>query len=92
MDRNCPHKESYRHSYIQFLETDILSRSRRPFNIITDNATKFKSKKMDKFFNDYNITLGHSTVYYPQGNGLVKSSNKRLTTIIKRLMQDNKKA
>jgi hypothetical protein len=34
----------------------------------------------------------HSTSYYPQGNGLVESSNKSLTIIIKKLLQDNKKA
>jgi hypothetical protein len=62
-----------------------------PFKIITNNAPTFKSKKMEKFCSDYNITLGHSTSYYPQGNGLVESSNKSLTRIIKKLLQDNKK-
>jgi hypothetical protein len=47
---------------------------------------------MEKFCQDYNITLGHSTSYYPQGNGLAESSNKSFTKIIKRLLQDNKKA
>jgi transposase InsO family protein len=77
---------------IQFLEDNILSRFGCPIKIITDNATTFKSKKMEKFCSDYNITLGHSTSYYPQGNGLVESSNKSLTRIIKKLLQDNKKA
>jgi transposase InsO family protein len=77
---------------IQFLETNILSRFGCPVKIIMDNATVFKSKKMEKFCNDYNITLGHSMTYYPQGNGLAESSNKILTRIIKRLLQDNKKA
>jgi transposase InsO family protein len=45
-----------------------------------------------KICNDYNITLGHSTAYYPQGNGLVESSNKSLTRIIKKMLQENKKA
>jgi transposase InsO family protein len=57
-----------------------------------DNAAAFKSKKMEKFCNDYNITLRHSTAYYPQRNGLAESSNKILTKIIKRPMHDNKKA
>jgi transposase InsO family protein len=47
---------------------------------------------MEKFCKDYNITLGHSTAYYPQGNGLVESSNKNLTRVIKRLMHEKKKA
>ena len=30
--------------------------------------------------------------YYPQGNGLAESSNKILVRIIKKLLEDNKKA
>ena len=37
-------------------------------------------------------TLGHSTSYYPQGNGLAESSNKSLVKIIKKLLEDNKKS
>jgi hypothetical protein len=77
---------------IHFLETNIMSRFGYPVNIITDNAATLKYKKMENFCNDYNITLGHSMAYYPQGNGLAESSNKILTKIIKRLLQDNKKA
>jgi hypothetical protein len=71
---------------VQFLETNILSRFGFPVNIITKNAATFKSKKMENFCNDYNITLGHSTAYYPQGNGLAESYNKSLTMIIKKLL------
>jgi transposase InsO family protein len=74
------------------LENNVLSRFGCPIKIITDNAASFKSKRMEKFCSDYNITLGHSTSYYPQGNGLAKSSNKRLTKNIKKLLQDNKKS
>jgi transposase InsO family protein len=77
---------------IQFLETNILSRFGCPVKIITDNVATFKSKKMENFCQDYNITLGNSTTYYPQGNGLEESSNKILTRIIKRFLQDNKKS
>jgi hypothetical protein len=47
---------------------------------------------MIEFFRKYQITLGHPTAYYPQGNGLEKSSNKILVNIIKKLLQDNKKS
>jgi hypothetical protein len=50
---------------IKFLETNILSRFGCPKKIITDNATSFKSKKMIEFCSKYQITLGHSTAYYP---------------------------
>jgi transposase InsO family protein len=76
---------------IQFLDGNILSRFGCPVKIITNNATAFKSKKMEKLCSDYNITLGHSTASYPRDNGLVESSNKILTMIIKKLLQEKKK-
>eukprot|EP00253_Pinus_taeda_P028990 PITA_28990 len=76
---------------IQFLETNILSRFGCPKKIITDNAAAFKSKKMINFCHKYHITLGHSTAYYPQGNGLAESSNKSLINIIKKVLEENKK-
>jgi hypothetical protein len=36
--------------------------------------------------------LVHSTPYYPQGNGLAESSNKSLIKLIKKLLEDNKRA
>ena len=47
---------------------------------------------MVDFSHKYQITLGHSTAYYPQGNGFVESSNKILVNIIKKLLEDNKKS
>ena len=76
---------------IGFLETNILYRFGCPEMIVTDNAAAFKSKKMINFCNKYHITLGHSTAYYPQGNGLAESSNKSLINIIKKLLEEKKK-
>ena len=77
---------------IQFLENNILSKFGYPRGLITDNAQAFKSNKIVKLCNDYNIILSHSTSYYPEGNGLAESSNKSLVRIIKKKLQDNKKA
>jgi hypothetical protein len=76
---------------IKFLETNILSHFVCPRKIIFDNATTFRSKKIIEFCSQYRITLGHSTTYYPQGNGLVDSSNKSLVNIIKKPLQENNK-
>jgi len=46
---------------------------------------------MISFCHKYHITLGHSTTYYPQGNGLAESSNKSLINIIKNVLEENKK-
>ena len=59
---------------------------------MTDNAATFKSKNMINFCHKYHISLNHSTSYYPRGNRLAESSNKSLVRIIKKLLEDNKRA
>lgn len=86
-----PTKQATNMVIIQFLESNILSRFGCPSKIITNDAVAFKSKKMIDFCSKYNITLGHSTTYYPQGNGLAESSNKSLVNIIKKLLEQIRK-
>jgi hypothetical protein len=86
------HKKCNDSVVINFLEENILSRFGCPRNIVTDNAQAFKSMAMVSFCQKYNIILGHSTTYYPQGNGLVESSNKSLITVINKVLTENKKA
>ena len=74
------------------METKILSKCGCPTKIITNNETTFGSNRMVEFCHRYQITLGHSMAYYPQGNGLTESSNKSLVNIIKKLLEDNKKS
>jgi hypothetical protein len=76
---------------ISFLE-DIIARFGCPSRIVTDNSTSFKVEPLILFCEQFKIKLIHSTPYYPQGNGLAESSNKSLIKIIKRLLEDNKKA
>jgi hypothetical protein len=76
---------------IGFLE-DLITRFGCPNKIVTDNAAAFGSEPLAKFCEQFGIKLIHSTPYYPQGNGLAESSNKSLIRIIKRLLEDNKKA
>jgi transposase InsO family protein len=76
---------------IGFLE-DLITIFGFPRKIVTDNATSFKAKPLVKFYEHFGIKLIPSTPYYPQGNGLVESSNKSLIRIIKRLLEENKKA
>ena len=76
---------------IKFLIENILSRFGCPRKLVTDNAQSFKSEKLVSFCQNHNITLSHSTLYYPQGNDLAESSNKSLVQIIKKLRSQNKK-
>jgi transposase InsO family protein len=75
---------------ISFLE-DIIARFGYPNIIVTDNDAFFKSEPLVKFCEQFEISLIHSTPYYPQGNGLEESSNKILIKLIKRLLEDNKR-
>ena len=76
---------------IGFLE-DIMARFGCLNRIITNNATSFKDEPLIKFCEQFRIALIHSNPYYPQGNGLVESSNKTLIKLIKILLEENKKA
>ena len=75
---------------IDFLEENIFSRFGCPRKIVTDNVQAFKSMAMVSFFQKYNIVLGHSATYYPQGNALEESSNKSLISIIKKVLNEIK--
>jgi hypothetical protein len=77
---------------MNFLETNIFSRFGFPSKIIANNAQEFKSKAMINFCGSHNISLTHSTPYYPQGNVPEESSNKTLIGIIKKLLTENKKS
>ena len=49
-------------------------------------------KRTINFSHKYHINLNQSNAYYPQGNGLVESSNKILVKIIKMFLEDNKRS
>eukprot|EP00253_Pinus_taeda_P030499 PITA_30499 len=52
---------------INFMEVNILSHFGCPTKIITHNAQVFISAKFIIFCEKFNINIGHSTTYYPQG-------------------------
>ena len=76
---------------INFLIENIFSRFGCPHKLITDNVAAFRAKELVEVCDSMGIKLVHSTSYYPQGNGLVESSNKSLIRITKKLLKDNKK-
>ena len=52
----------------------------------------FRSDEFIEFCDKYGVTRSVSSPYHPQGNGQAESSNKSLLKIIKRTLDDNKKA
>jgi len=75
-----------------FLEDRIIIRFGAPAKITTKNAKSFISLALMDFYFKYGIVMSHSSNYYPQGNGLAKSSNKNLMIIFKKIIGKNKKA
>lgn len=76
---------------IKFMEENILSRFNCPIKIITDNAQVFKYAEFISFCLKFNIIIGHSTTYYPQGNGLAESSNKTVVRVLKKTITKNQR-
>eukprot|EP00253_Pinus_taeda_P027726 PITA_27726 len=76
---------------MKFLTENIFTRFGCPHKLVIDNAVAFREKELVDMCDSMGIKLVHSTSYYPQGNGLVESSNKSLIRIIKKLLEDNKR-
>lgn len=54
----------------------IFSREGYPDEIVTDNGPRFSSREFSQFLDERGIRLTHSSVYYPQANGLVERFNR----------------
>jgi hypothetical protein len=76
---------------IKFLKDNILSRFGVPEKFISDNGSIFIGSKFTEFCGEYGIVMGQSSNYYPQGNGLVESTNKTLIQILKKTIDQNQK-
>jgi transposase InsO family protein len=89
---SIPTKSTTDKMVMNFLEDKNITRFSVPAKITADNSKAFSSTKLSSFYFKYGIMLSHSSNYYPQGNGLAKSSNKNLMTILKKIVGDNKKS
>ena len=85
-----PTKKADHQVAMKFLIENIFTRFGCPTKIVTDNVVAFRARELMEMCESKGIKLVHSTSYYPQGNGLVESSNKILVRIIKKLLEDNK--
>jgi hypothetical protein len=76
---------------ISFLNSNIITRFGIHECLVFYNASYFSSLDMNVFALEKEIKLKYSAIYYPQGNGLAKSTNKNLIKIIKRTVSKNHK-
>ena len=81
-----PTKKATAKVIIKFLKENIISRYGCPLKLTTGNAKAFNKIDMNNFCFNHGIVLSHSSNYYPQRNGLAKSSNKNLVRLLKRMV------
>jgi len=74
---------------IKFLKDNILSRFGVPNKFITNNGSIVIGSKFIEFCGQYGIIMGQYSNYYPQGNGLVESTNKTLVQRLKKTVDRN---
>ena len=72
-----------------FIKENILVRFGVPIKLLMDNASYFSSIEITDLCFEYGIIVGHSSDYFPQGNGQAESSSKNLVNIVKKIVSDN---
>eukprot|EP00253_Pinus_taeda_P010837 PITA_10837 len=84
-----PLKAANSEAIIEFIDQFIITRFGVPTALVFDNASYFSGNSMIDFAIKRGFKLKYSANYYPQGNGLVESTNKNLIKIIKRTIEQN---
>jgi len=87
-----PTKQATSKVVINFLLENIITRFGVPIRLITDNGMCFRLDEFKTFCDSYGITISYASPYHPQANGQAKSSNKSIKKIIKRMLDNNRKA
>ena len=76
---------------VSFLFEEIFVRYGVLRQIVTNQGTKFTSKLVRDLTDKYKIKHKKSTLYYPQANEQVESTNKVLENIMTKTVQMNRK-
>ncbi len=73
----------------KFLYDHILTRFGCPLTIVTNQGTHFINDVIRYLINHFILKHINSTVYYPQGNGQLESTNKIFNTLVTKLVNEN---
>ena len=73
---------------IEFVKEHIIYRFGIPQTITTDHGTMFTSDEFVEFATGMGIKLLNSSPYYAQANGQAEASNKGVTKLIKRKIDE----
>ena len=77
---------------MDFLQDHIMTRFGVPISVVFYNATYFSSIILIAISNERGIKFHYSANYYPQGNGLAKSTNKNFIRILKKNIIENQRS
>ncbi|MCO5565085.1 hypothetical protein L7F22_018756 [Adiantum nelumboides] len=75
----------------KFVYINIICRFVTPLEIIFDNGPGFRKGLLTEVCEDLEIQHKHSTLYYPQSNGLVEKANGIIVGIIRKMVQSKPK-
>jgi transposase InsO family protein len=84
--KNMTHKEE-----IHFILKHVVHRFNIPQTLTIDQGSSFMSHQVREFAESLKIKLLSSSPYYAQTNGQTESSNKTLTKLIKKKIEENPK-
>jgi hypothetical protein len=73
----------------RFFYDHIFTMFNYPFTIVTDQGTHFIKDVICYLIDHFILRHTSSIVYYPQGNGQAKFTNKVLGTLFTKLMNEN---
>ncbi len=74
---------------MKFLYDDILTWFGYPLTIVIDQGTHFINDVIRYLIDHFILIHISSTVYYPQGNGQAKFTNKVFGTLFTKLVNEN---
>jgi hypothetical protein len=84
--KNMTHREE-----IEFMTEHIIHRFGIPQTVTTNYGASLMSKEVREFAELYRIKFLNSSLYYAQANGQTESSNRTLTSPIKKKISDHPK-
>ena len=73
------------------MEEHIVTRFGMLFFLVCNNGSLFGLIFITQWRLDNQVIINLASNYYPQGNGMVESTNKNLIIVIKKLLQENPK-
>nr|QBG82596.1 putative uncharacterized protein [Papaver somniferum] len=73
-----------------FIFQNIICRFGIPAEIVFDNGKQLQGKNIDMLFDTFKIRKNKSTPIYPQSNGQAEATNKTLSLILKKKLDEHK--